>query len=164
MEKVTPIDLERARLPRGIRGYLPEAVDRLLAVASNQLEAQLVELRRLTALLKSAEAELERFRTLETTLNSALVLAQKAGDETRANAHREADLIIETARQEAKEIKRSAQESVRALKWEAERLEDERHSFAHRFRSLLNEHLARLDSEALTHAVLQVEEPEAATG
>lgn len=164
MEKVTPLDLERAQMPVSFRGYNKESVDRLLTGASNQLEVQLVEIRRLTALLKNAESDLERFRNQESTLNSALILAQKASDETRMLAHKEAELIVEAARQEAKEIKRQAQESVRALKWEAERLEDERRCFVSRFRGLLNEHMARLEDELPSHAVLQVEEPEVATG
>ena len=164
MEKVTPLDLERAQLPIGLRGYRKEPVDRILVGASNQLEAQLVEIRRLNALLKTAETELDRFKTLESTLNSALVLAQKTGDETRLLAHKEADLIIEGAKQEAKEIRRSAQESVRAISWDAERLALERDGFVHRFRALLNEHLVRLEEETPTHAVLNVEHNEAATG
>lgn len=164
MDKVTPLDLERAQIPVSFRGYNKESVDRLLATASNQLESQLIEIRRLNALLKNSEQELERFRAQEQTLNSALVLAQKASDETRSLAHREAELIVESARQEAKDIKRQAQESVRVLKWEAQRLEEERQVFATRFRAVLREHLDRLDAETPTHAVLQVEEPEVAAG
>jgi len=164
MEKVTPLDLERAQLPRGLRGYRPEAVDRLLLTASQQLEAQIIEIRRLNALLKSTEAELERFRAQESTLNSALVLAQKTGDETRASARKEAELILDEAHLQAKEIRRSAQESVRAMTWEAERLQAARDGFSSRFRALLQEHLSRLDSEAPTHAVLEVDSQEAATG
>jgi cell division septum initiation protein DivIVA len=151
-------------MPVSFRGYNKESVDRLLSSASNQLEAQLVEIRRLSSLLKNAESDLERFRAQESTLNSALVLAQRASDETRSLAHKEADLIIEAARQEAKEIKRQAQDSVRALKWEAERLEDEQRSFVARFRGLLNEHMCRLNDEQPAHAVLKVEEAEEATG
>lgn len=164
MEKLTPIDLERAQIPAAFRGYHRETVDALVASASNQLEAQLVELRRLQALLKTAEHELERFRAQESTLNSALVLAQKASDETRALAHREADLILEEARQQAKEIKRQAQESVRALQWETERLQSEKEAFRARFQGLLTEHLDRLQHEPVTKAVLTVQEAEVAAG
>lgn len=164
MDKVTPLDLERARIPESFRGYRKEAVDRLLSMASTQLETQIVEIRRLNALLKTAEAELERFHAQESTLNSALLLAQKTGDETRMHAQKEAELILEEARQEAREIKRQAQESVRVVHWEAERLAAERAGFVHRFRSLLAEYSARLDEQAPTHAVLQVEEAEAAAG
>lgn len=163
MEKVTPLDLERAQLPVGLRGYRQEPVDRLLATASNQLEAQLVEIRRLSSLLKTVEHELERFRAQETTLNAALILAQKTGDETRMLANKEAELILENARQEAKEIRRGAQESVRVLQWEAERLRDEKTNFVNRFKGLLTEHLARLEEEKVTHVVVE-QHQEAATG
>lgn len=164
MDKVTPLDLERAQIPEAFKGYRKEAVDRLLSMASIQLETQLVEIRRLNALLKSAEGELERFRAQEGTLNSALLLAQKTGDETRMHAQKEAELVIEAARQEAREIKRQAQESVRVMQWELERLSDERASFIHRFRTLMAEYTNRLDDQAPTHAVLKVQEPEAAAG
>lgn len=164
MEKVTPLDLEKASLPHSFRGYETQAVDKMLLTASHQLEAQLIEIRRLQAQLKTAETELERLHSLESTMNSALLLAQKAADETRALAHKEGENIIESAKQEAREIKRSANESIRAQKWDAERLAAQNESFQMSFRALLQEHLRRLDSEPVTHAVLQVEHPEVATG
>ncbi len=164
MEKVTPLDLEHAQLPRAFRGYSMEAVDRILTSASRQLEAQIIEMKRLQTQLKVADDELARFRAQEATLNSALLLAQKAADETRALARKEADLIVEEARQEAKGVMREAHEALRNLKWEAERLARESEEFKRRFRSLTQECQARIDEQLPTHAVLQVEQTEAATG
>ncbi|MBS1714471.1 MAG: DivIVA domain-containing protein [Armatimonadetes bacterium] len=164
MEKVTPIDLERAQIPVTFRGYSREAVDHILASASKQLEGQLVEIRRLQQAHRDAERDLETFRLQESTLRDAIVLAQKSADEARAVARREAEVIVEEARLEAKEIRRSANEAVRALKWEIERLESDRAGFAARFRSLLQDYLSHLEEAPPTHAVLAVETPEAAAG
>jgi len=165
LEKVTPIDLERAQLPRSFRGYSREAVDHILASASKQLEGQLVEIRRLQQVQRDTERDLETFRLQESTLRDAIVLAQKSADEARAVARKEAELIVEEAHLEAKEIRRSANEAVRALKWEIERLENEKADFLARFHTLLEEYRARLDASSTpTHAVLAVETPEAATG
>ncbi|MBL8065780.1 MAG: DivIVA domain-containing protein [Chthonomonadaceae bacterium] len=164
MEKLTPIELERAQLPRGLKGYRVEAVDKILSSASQQIESQLLEIRRLNSILKAAECELEIFRAQEGTLKSALVLTQKNCDEARANAHSEAASIIEEAKLEAKELKRQANDSLLAVRFEIERLESDKRAFAARYRALLNEHLERIECEAPRHAVLQVEERESATG
>lgn len=166
MEKVTPLDLERAQIPRALRGYAPEAVDRMLAAASQQLESQLLEIRRLNAALKQSDAELERFRGQESTLNSALVIAQRASDETRALAHKEAALIVEAAKAEAAQLLAQSQAAIASLHREIEALERDRALFHDRFRALLREHLDRLERDAPSHAVLVVQSPEteAATG
>ncbi len=164
MEKLTPLELERAQIPTSFRGYDKESVNRLLSGASHQLEAQLVEIRRLQALLTNSELELERFRSQESTLNSALILAQKAADETRALAHRESELIIEAAQLEAKDIRRQANDSVIALKWDIERLDQERLHVVSRIKNLLLELDQRITQEGPTHAVLEVQDQEVATG
>jgi cell division initiation protein len=157
MERVTPQDLERSQLPKSLRGYQPEAVDKLLASVSAQMEAQLVEIRRLQQALRDRERELDRFRSQETLMKEALMLANRAAEETRALAQREAETILQAARQEASEIKRSAKESVVALELELERLSEQRRAFEFGFRALLREHLDRLGTGV---AVVATHEPE----
>ncbi|MCW5939711.1 MAG: DivIVA domain-containing protein [Fimbriimonadaceae bacterium] len=158
MERVTPQDLERSQLPKSLRGYQPEAVDRLLASVSTQMESQLVEIRRLQQSLRDCERELDRFRSQETLMKEALMLANRAAEETRTLAQREAETIVQAARQEAAEIKRSAKESVLALQLESERLSEQKRAFEFGFRALLREHLDRLGS---TMAVVASHESEA---
>jgi cell division initiation protein len=161
MERITPLDLQRAELPTAWRGFDKKSVETLLARAAESIEALTKENRRLADSLRQSEADLERFRLQESTLREALVLAQKAADEARSNAQRQADLTMAEAEQQARETRRQAHESVRALTWEAERLKEQRSHFESAFRALLQEHLARLDAIGRAAVVALEEEPEA---
>ncbi|MCW5936418.1 MAG: DivIVA domain-containing protein [Fimbriimonadaceae bacterium] len=143
-ERFTPLDLERVQIPTTLRGYHRETVDRLVAGVAEQLESLLVEVKELRRLNELASKELERFRAQEATLREALVLAQKAADDTRTAARREADSAVEAARLEASEIRQKALEATAAAHWELQKLDDEKRAFEARFRALLHEHLERL--------------------
>ena len=146
MERITPLDLQRAELPTAWRGFDKNSVLALLSRAAESIESLTKENRRLADSVRQTEAELERFRLQESTLREALVLAQKAADEARTNAQRQAELTLAEAEQQARETRRQAHESVRALTWESERLREQRSHFESAFRALLQEHLARLDA------------------
>jgi cell division initiation protein len=70
-------------------------------------------------------------------LKDALLLAQKAADETRAAAHRHAENIIEVARQAALAERIAMQQQVSELRWDFERLRTERKRFEDEFKGML---------------------------
>lgn len=148
MDRVTPLDLERVRIPRALRGYKTSAVDALLAQASAEIERLLVELKELRTEHGHAGKELDRFRSQEKLMTEALLLAQKTADETRAAAHKEAELILEHARQQAADYKRGIDKETDRLHWDAERLRADQEAFEGRFRALLHEFQQRLDQRA----------------
>ncbi|HKM39228.1 MAG TPA: DivIVA domain-containing protein [bacterium] len=90
---LTPLDIQKKEFRRRLRGYCEEEVDEFL----DQILADYEMLYRQNASLKDQVSRLQeetgRYHNLEETLQNTLVLAQKAADETRANAQKEADLI-----------------------------------------------------------------------
>jgi cell division initiation protein len=137
MDRMMPIDLERADLRKRLRGYDPKTVDALRLQAAAEMELLRKELSEANAELDRLRAEVCGTRAMEETLKQALILAQKTADETRAQAHREADSIIHDAR-------RKAAEDLRELRMEADRLREDNAAFEASFRSTLESHLARL--------------------
>lgn len=143
MDRMMPIDLERVDLRKRVRGYDPGQVHALLARVADEWETlhrEVNALREEASRLASANAD---FRAREDTLKEALLLAQKAADETRANAHQEAERIVADAR-------RKAAEDLRELRDQVSRLREERREFEAEFRHLLEGCLAKLDRPTLT--------------
>lgn len=140
MERITPIDLESARFPLVRKGYDTEAVDAMLKSAAAELETLTREIQSLRSQHELEQKELNLFRSKESTLADALILAQKTADETRAAAHKEGELIIAHAKRQAEDLRREANDELADLDRKIEQRMQERKSFEARFRSLLDEY------------------------
>lgn len=160
MEGLTPLELERVSFPLARKGYEKNAVDVMLKSAASQLQALLKSAKETETQHAAELQELESFRQREKTLVDALVLAQKTADETRAVAHKEAELIVDVARQRADEIKRKAASDVEAAKGELHQLLLQRRNFESRFKSLLDEYAGSLENYQKLH--LESEQADAA--
>ncbi len=145
MERIKPIDLERTPIRRSFRGYHRNTVDLLLGRASKTIEELLCEEQRLKAENERLRAELEQYRSLEATMKDALVLAQKAADETRAAAHKEAEAILERARLQSKREQEDRAADIRRLNEEFQNLEREYRAFLGQYRALLAQQMEQVD-------------------
>lgn len=161
MERLKPIDLENIALPTSFRGYDKAAVLQMLRRAGSEIETLLRRQQELENECERMRQRLAGFETQESTLKDALVLAQKTADETRAAAHKEAELIVESARQQAAEVQQEMRSRINDLRWELERLEIEKRKFLRQFRSLLEQQLQALgDAQSLPDsAAVEVEGP-----
>ena len=160
MDGLTPLELERVSFPLAKKGYETNAVDVMLKSAALQLQ-ELLKSAKETEQRNAAELqELESFRQREKTLADALLLAQKTADETRAVAHKEAELIVEVARQRAEETKRKIASDVETAKGELHQLQLQRKNFESRFKSLLDEYTGLLENSQKLH--LESEQADAA--
>ena len=65
MDRILPIDLERAQLRKSIRGYARKEVDALIAGAAQSMQQLLVDNDRLRQELDAAKAEVEKTRLME---------------------------------------------------------------------------------------------------
>ena len=144
MERIMPMDLERTKLERTFRGYDRKQVDDLLAQAAKEMETLRTELQQAQATLERQQTELESHRAQENTLKEALILAQRTADETRAGAHREADLILAEAERKARDSEKAAADQINNLRWDLERLRIEKQKFLNQFRGMLETQLRDL--------------------
>lgn len=145
MDRIKPIELDKATLPRVFRGYDPETVHALLERSSNEIEARMTEQKLMRAEIDRLKAELQGYRGMESALKDALLVAQKAADETRANAHKESELMLESARQSAYEEQHVLASEVKSLMQQIDSLRKERDRFVRQFRVLLEDHMHELD-------------------
>jgi cell division initiation protein len=163
MERVTPLEIERSQFRTSFRGYERNAVRLTLQRAAREIEWLLSELKDQKKELESVYNELERYKQQEETLQETLKLAQRASDETRNNAQREAELILADAEREANHMKQIALEDASGERWQLEKMKHERRDFERRFRALLEEYMGHLEDRAHP-ALVNLESREAVEG
>jgi len=146
MDRMTPIDIENVKLRKSFRGYHTAEVDQLLTEAASALEKLLAENASMKEDSDRLRSELDMLRRDEKFVQEAIVTAQKTADEIRLAAQKHADLIVEEARQAAAAEKNSAQQRLSELKWEYERLRQDRQRFLDDFRQLLERHQRELSA------------------
>jgi cell division initiation protein len=159
MDRILPIDLERAQLRKSFRGYARKEVDMLLAGAAASMQQALVDNDRMRQEIEQLRAEVERTRLTENTLRDTLVLAQQAADDARNAAQKQAEAMIEQGRQSAITERSLAQQHLSELRWEIEKLKIEKNRFTDEFRSMLGRY--ERDLPAPTLVIVEGEAAEA---
>jgi cell division initiation protein len=158
-QRLTPIDILNLRFHRGLGGYSVAEVDDFVRRAAADMEAILTENAAQKDKIVALERELAQFRSIETTLRDALVLAQKAADETRAAAHAQAEATLHAAQARAHDMNADMLSKVEAMTGQLEALRQERRRLARDLRAQLTSQLLWLAEEFETK---ETEEPVAA--
>jgi cell division initiation protein len=154
MDRIKPIDRERIQFKHSFMGGYDKAdVHAFLEKVGDDMEALLQELAKAREDCNQQRIEIEGYRAQESTLKEALMLAQKTADETRANAHRQAELIVQETLQRTDQLAQDLQVKVSDLRWEVERLRLEKQKFLKGFRGMLEEHLRDLERAELSESV-----------
>jgi cell division initiation protein len=105
---ITPVELHHIQLKRGLLGYRRQPVDRLLEEIEQSFEETWRERAEYADRIEYLQSELERHRELEALLRTTLVSAERSAHEQKAQAKKEADLIVEEAHAEARAVTRAA--------------------------------------------------------
>jgi len=105
---ITPVELNHIQLKRGLLGYRRRDVDQLIEEIERSFEAVWRERAEYADRIEQLQSELSRHRDLETLLRTTLVTAEKSAHELKAQAKREADLVLEEAHAEARSATRAA--------------------------------------------------------
>ena len=101
---LTPIEIRQQKFRRSFHGYHQQEVNNYLARIVEDYEELYQENAELKERLQKSEFQLAKYRNLEETLNQSLVVAQKTGEEVKANARQEAELMLQEARGRIGEI------------------------------------------------------------
>lgn len=144
-KRLTVLEIESREFAHRMRGYDPQAVRAFLQEVSVHYEEILTENYRMREDQITLREEVERFRTLENTLKESLLLAQKSADETRHNAHKEAELILKEARMQAENIESEALQRIGQLTSQIEQLQARRQALMTELRVFLQAHLQSVD-------------------
>ena len=141
---LTPVEIRHIKPSRSLLGYNRKVVDELLEDVVESFEQVWRERADLADKVERLDGDLVRYRELETLLRTTLVSAERASQELREQARREAGVVLEEAHGEARRVRREALADLERMRAEAARI-----------RSLLGAALTTLELDGA------VEEPEA---
>jgi cell division initiation protein len=106
---LTPVEVRHFDgLRRGLFGYKRGPVHRLMDDVADSFESVWRERAELVERMEALESELARHAELEGLLRATLVSAERASQETREQARREAEVIVSEANAEARRVLREA--------------------------------------------------------
>jgi DivIVA domain-containing protein len=143
--QLMPHDVRAQQFARAMRGYAPVEVDEFKNRVAEAMDRMLRDKLQAEERLRSALEQLKAYREREHALNEALVAAQQLRTDSRAQAEREAELVLREARAEGERIiERSAVEE-RRVRERADAAARQFSAYVAGFRSLLQRQLAELE-------------------
>lgn len=142
---LTPLDIHNKEFRKAFRGYDDQEVDSFLDEVVRDFEATLKERDQLKETIADLRRQIDQYRLIEDSLQKALVVAQQAADEVTEASGKEAELILEKARQEGARIRDEALGKIREVEERASRVRSELDVYRAKMRSLLEAQIQLLD-------------------
>jgi len=105
---LTPVEIRHIRFKRALIGYQRTPIDRTIEEVADSFETVWRERADYADRIERLQGELKRHRELETLLRTTLTNAERTAHELKAQARREAALVLEEAHAEARKITRDA--------------------------------------------------------
>ena len=143
--RLTPIDVQQQKFRTGFRGYDVAEVQRFLELVSQQMIEVSRENNDLHSDIRRTNRELDEYREREATLKEAMLTAQRAIDEIREQAQKEAQLIVSEAELRAEKILHSAHARSNKVMDDIRDLRKQRTRAIEDLRHLLSTHQKILD-------------------
>jgi cell division initiation protein len=101
---LTPLDIQSKQFSKTLRGFREVEVEEFLALIVRSMEELIQVNIDTTAKLQTCEKELERYKSMEKTINEAMILAQRTSEDMIKNANDRSSFIIEQADEQAKKL------------------------------------------------------------
>ncbi len=158
--RITPLDIQQKQFPMKFRGFDVEEVYAFLEVVREEMEDLLRENASLKEQLFRAESQIKEYRDMETTLRETLMTAQQMVEEYKANARKEAELLIREAELKADAMLKEAQEKVVKIHEDIVDLKGIRRHFKEEVRRLIESHLRMLEFDSEREAEGSSERPQ----
>lgn len=150
---LTPIEIQRKNFKSGGLGYDKKEVDTFLEEVCDDYEALYKENAEYKDKINVLSDGLQYYKSIEKTLQKALVLAQKTADDTHADAVKKADAIEMEAHLKAEEILAEARRELSSISTQTRNLIASYESFKAQLKALANSELEIADSKAMDAAV-----------
>lgn len=142
---LTPLDVRSQEFTRAFRGYDRHQVNEFKLAISEELERLLRDRAQHEERLRSAQEQLRAFRDREQAMNEALVAAQQLRVDSKAQAEREAELVVREAKAEAERIIARAHADEAVVRERADGAARQFAAYVASFRTLLERHLGEVD-------------------
>ena len=143
---ITPLDITQKQFRKVFRGFDREEVEAFLGLVALELEALLKDYANLNDDYRRKAEEIQVFRGRERALQETLVAAQKASDEIRDSARKEAEITISDAELQAEKIVQAAHTRFLRIVDDINELKRQRLQFETNVRTLVESHVKLLDA------------------
>jgi cell division initiation protein len=143
---ITPLDITQKQFRRTFRGVDAEEVEAFLALVASEFEGLVREVAALREAGQRKDDELSEHRGRERALQETLVAAQKASEEIREAARKEAEITLADAELQAERIVQSAHGRFLKVVDDIGELKRQRVQFEAGVKTLVESHLKLLEA------------------
>jgi cell division initiation protein len=146
--QLTPLDIQQRQFRlRFLRGYDPKEVESFLISVADFVSGLLKEKDDLARDLAERNRQLSEHRDREKTLKNTLLSAQKAVEHMKANAEKEARLLVSEAEVKAERILNNAHSRLAQIHEDIAELKRQRTQLEIKLRSTIETYLKMLDMQ-----------------
>lgn len=138
---MTPLEIENKKFKKSVSGYNRADVDEFFSVVAQNYEVLYKESLANKDKINMLSNAIKQYKNMEETLQSAILVAQSAGDEVVLNAKKRAENIIAEAETKATQLLSDASREVTRISFEYEELKRNVEVFKTRVLSLLTSQL-----------------------
>jgi cell division initiation protein len=146
--KISPLDIQQQQFRVRFRGFDMVEVDNFLDLLANEFEELLKDNNQLREEDRRKLARINELEAGEKELRDTLVSAQRITEEMKNNARREADLIIEEAKLNARKIIDNGQSQALQVETEINQLKRQRAQLEASLKANIEMHLRMLEKSA----------------
>ena len=143
---ITPLDITQKQFRKVFRGHDPEEVEAFLGLVAVEFEALVKDVLALRADNQRKAEDIAEFRARERALQETLVAAQKASEEIRDAARKEAEITISDAELQAEKIVQAAHGRFLRIADDINELKRQRVQFEAAIRTHVESHVKLLDA------------------
>lgn len=142
--RLTPIDIRKQQFRKAMRGFDVDEVETFMTLIADEMEELIGTAQKNKAEIATLKERLGEYQQMEATMRETLVTVQKAAEEKRDAARKEAEIIIKEAEVQASNWMEDAHRTVREVKKELARLGGMRDSYVSRLKMLMQSQLDML--------------------
>ena len=143
---ITPLDITQKQFRRVFRGLDAEEVEAFLDLIATEFEALVKEANALRETNQRHVEEIAEYRSRERALQETLVTAQKASEEIRESARKEAQITLSDAELQAEKIVQAGHARFLRIVDDINELKRQRIQFETGMKALVESHVKLLDA------------------
>ncbi len=144
--RITPLDVRKQEFRKSVRGFDCDEVRAFLTTLADEYEAVLVDNKVLREQLAGQGEKIIEYQSIERTLRDTLMTAERVMQESKENAQREGDLVIQEAQLKARGIIEECRVRTEELRREIIGLRKEKETYLARFKGLAEAQISFIET------------------
>ena len=154
MQDLTPLEIQKQQFSRVLKGYNADEVRAYLSLVAEEIERLLRDVDRLARENSMLRDELDEHSQRERILKDTLLSAQKVSEDVKANARKEAELIVKDAELLAERVVAQAMTRISDIERAIQDLKIERTSARNKLQATLDtmQQMLAVDAEEESNA------------